>query len=55
MFGLKNAGATYNRLANQMFRQQIVRIMEVYIDDMVVKRLKAQDQTATWQTRMNAC
>ena len=36
-FGLKNAGATYQRLVNKMFSQQIVRNMEVYVDDMLVK------------------
>ncbi|XP_059428515.1 uncharacterized protein LOC132162275 [Corylus avellana] len=36
-FGLKNAGATYQRLVNKMFRDQIGRNMEVYVDDMLVK------------------
>src|ERR1044071_3413099 len=36
-FGLKNAGATYQRLVNKMFKDQIGDIMEVYIDDMLVK------------------
>ena len=36
-FGLKNAGATYQRLVNKMFSQQIGRNMEVYVDDMLVK------------------
>ena len=36
-FGLKNAGATYQRLVNQMFNKQIGRNMEVYVDDMLVK------------------
>lgn len=35
--GLKNAGATYQRLVNQLFAKQIGRNMEVYMDDMVVK------------------
>ena len=29
-FGLKNAGATYQRLVNQMFNKQIWRNMEAY-------------------------
>ena len=36
-FGLKNAGATYQRLVNKMFNKQISRNMEVYVDDMLVK------------------
>ena len=36
-FGLKNAGATYQRLVNYMFSHQIGRNMEVYVDDMLVK------------------
>ena len=41
-FGLKNAGATYQRLVNQMFSKQIGRNMEVYADDMLVKSRKAE-------------
>ena len=36
-FRLKNARATYQRLANRMFQKQIGVTMEVYIDDMLVK------------------
>ena len=36
-FGLKNAGATYQRLVNRIFQKQIGKTMEVYIDDMLVK------------------
>ena len=36
-FGLKNAGATYQRLIDRVFSQQIGRTMEVYVDDMVVR------------------
>ncbi|KAK2371898.1 hypothetical protein QL285_073098 [Trifolium repens] len=36
-FGLKNVGATYQRLMDRVFAQQIGRNLEVYIDDMVVK------------------
>ncbi|XP_024007921.1 uncharacterized protein LOC112083930 [Eutrema salsugineum] len=42
-FGLKNAGATYQRLVNHMFAEQYGRTMEVYIDDMLVKSLTADD------------
>ena len=42
-FGLKNAGATYQRLVNQMFKKQIRRNVEVYVDDMLVKNRKEED------------
>ena len=41
-FGLKNAGATYQRLVNKMFHKQIGTSMEVYIDDMLVKSITAE-------------
>ena len=36
-FGLKNAGATYQRLVNIIFKSLIKRTMEVYVDDMITK------------------
>ena len=41
-FGLKNAGATYQRLVNWMFQKHIGPTMEVYIDDMLVKSTAAK-------------
>ena len=38
--GLKNAGATYQRLMNRMFHDQIGRNVKVYVDDMLVKSKK---------------
>ena len=38
-FGLKNVGATYQRLVNHMFHPQIGQNVEVYVDDMLVKSL----------------
>ena len=42
-FGLKNAGATYQRLMNKMFAQQIGRNVQVYVDDMLVKSRREED------------
>ncbi|KAL0428065.1 UNVERIFIED_CONTAM: hypothetical protein Slati_2981300 [Sesamum latifolium] len=42
-FGLKNAGATYQRLVDKIFRPQIGRNVEVYVDDMLIKSKKAAD------------
>ena len=36
-FGLKNVGATYQRLMTKIFKPLIGQIVEVYIDDIVVK------------------
>uniref|UniRef100_A0A2N9IUA0 Uncharacterized protein n=1 Tax=Fagus sylvatica TaxID=28930 RepID=A0A2N9IUA0_FAGSY len=53
-FGLKNAGATYQRLMNRMFHDQIGRNFEVYVDDMLVKSkeedVHLNDLRETFQT-----
>ena len=36
-FGLKNAGATYHRVATALFHDMIHKEVEVYVDDMMVK------------------
>lgn len=36
-FDLKNAGATYQRLVNRLFKEHIGKIVEVYTDDMIIK------------------
>ena len=45
-FGLKNAGATYQRLVTKMFRLLLDSTMEVYIDDMLVKSKQRLDHAA---------
>ncbi|XP_019229710.1 PREDICTED: uncharacterized protein LOC109210711 [Nicotiana attenuata] len=42
-FRLKNAGATYQRLVTKMFKDQLGKTMEVYIDDMLVKSKRKED------------
>lgn len=42
-FYQKNKGATYQRLVNKIFKEQIETTMEVYIDDMVVKSKNEKD------------
>ena len=44
-FGLKNAGATYQRLVTKMFRPLLGKTMEVYIDDMLIKSKERSDHT----------
>ena len=48
-FDLKNAGATYQRLVTKIFRPQIGRTMEVYIDDMLVKTKERPDIQSTYK------
>jgi hypothetical protein len=36
-FGPRNAGATYQRTMNKIFRKEIGDMFEVYMDDMIVK------------------
>ena len=46
-FGLKNAGATYQRAATALFHDMMHRDVEVYVDDMIVKsRSKANHLVA---------
>nr|GEV52360.1 hypothetical protein [Tanacetum cinerariifolium] len=42
-FGLKNAGATYQRLVDSTFKEQIRVNLEAYVDDMVIKSRTEQD------------
>ncbi|XP_050386257.1 uncharacterized protein LOC126802648 [Argentina anserina] len=52
-FGLKNAGATYVRCVTQMFDQHIGREIEVYVDDMLAKSIKAEDHVTNLRTIFN--
>ena len=45
-FGLKNAGATYQRAIQLCFADQLHRNVEAYVDDVVVK-IKTHDQFIT--------
>jgi hypothetical protein len=45
-FGLKNAGATYQRMVTTMFGSQIGKTVEVYIDDILVKSVRKEDHLA---------
>ncbi|CAL9020964.1 unnamed protein product, partial [Prunus brigantina] len=42
-FGLKNAGATYQRLVHKIFAELISSSIEVYVDDMLVKSKTANE------------
>ncbi|GKV26836.1 hypothetical protein SLEP1_g36061 [Rubroshorea leprosula] len=42
-FGLKNAGVTYQKLVQVIFKLQIGRNIEVYVDNMIVTSKRAED------------
>ena len=48
-FGLKNVGATYQRLVAKMFRPLLGKTMEVYIDNMLVKSKERSDHATHLQ------
>ncbi|KAK1629530.1 hypothetical protein QYE76_003845 [Lolium multiflorum] len=62
-FGLKNAGATYQRAMNYIFHDLIGKLVEIYIDDVVVKSVSTDghledlrqvlDRTRKFGLRMN--
>ncbi|GJX01132.1 reverse transcriptase domain-containing protein [Tanacetum coccineum] len=53
-FGLRNTGATYQRLVDKAFHKQIGRNLEVYVDDLVIKSRTedeiVRDMEETFQT-----
>ena len=53
LFGLKNAGATYQRLMNKMFAHQLGRNVQVYVDDMLVKSVRENDHLNDLQETFN--
>ncbi|XP_074359715.1 uncharacterized protein LOC141719067 [Apium graveolens] len=56
LFGLINIGATYQPLVNMIFKNQIGKTMEVYVDDMMVKCKETGDHkelAAVYHPRSN--
>ena len=49
-FGLKNAGSTYQRMMTRMFEPQLSKVIEVYIDDMVVKNKMVSEHVKDLET-----
>jgi hypothetical protein len=53
-FGLKNAGATYQRAMNYIFHELIIKIVEIYIDDVVVKSKSYKEHLADLRRHWDA-
>ena len=51
-FVLMNAGATYQRAMNYIFHEIIGKIVEIYIDDVVVKSKRYQEHLADLHTAL---
>jgi len=45
-FGIKNVGGTYQRAMNYIIHELIIKIVEIYIDDVVVKSKGYQEHLA---------
>lgn len=46
LFGMVNAKVTYQKVINDLFQNQIGKTMEIYVDDILVKSLKAFSHVA---------
>jgi hypothetical protein len=53
-FGLKNAGATYQRAIQMCFADQLHRNVEAYVDDVVIKTRKPDDLIAYMEETFNS-
>ncbi|GAB2287049.1 hypothetical protein Dimus_039803 [Dionaea muscipula] len=49
-FGLKNAGATYQRLVNKIFAPVLGKTVEAYVDDMLVKSATENEHVAALES-----
>jgi hypothetical protein len=58
-FGFKNAGATYQRAMNYIFHELIGKVVEIYIDDVMIKSLShdthLEDVKRTLECTPNKC
>jgi hypothetical protein len=50
-FGLKNAGATYQHAMNYIYHDLIGKLVEIYIDDIVVKSTLTRGHLRGYDTR----
>ena len=52
-FGLKNAGATYQRAMQKIFDNILHKYVECYVDDLVVKTKRSEDHLVDLQSMFN--
>ncbi|XP_057793083.1 uncharacterized protein LOC131009689 [Salvia miltiorrhiza] len=45
-FSLKNARATYQRMMEKIFKEQLSKNISVYVDDMLVRSIRAEDHVS---------
>ena len=48
-FGLKNAGATYQRAMVTLFHDMMHKEIEVYVDDMIAKSKRGEDHVEIFE------
>jgi hypothetical protein len=51
-FGLKNMSVTYQRAMNLIFHDLLGKVMEVYIDDVVIKSVSFEQHLADLRTTL---
>ena len=54
-FGLKNAGATYQRAMTAMFHNMMHEELEDYVDDIVVKSKQKKDHVEVLRRVLQRC
>lgn len=48
-FKLKNVGATYQHMMNKVFKYQIKKMLEVYMDDMILNSTYEFDHIGSFE------
>ncbi|PKA57248.1 hypothetical protein AXF42_Ash002552 [Apostasia shenzhenica] len=54
-FGLKNAGATYQRMVDAVFKSQKGRNVEAYVDDILIKNRSGEEHLNDLRETLDTC
>ncbi|PKA58679.1 hypothetical protein AXF42_Ash008966 [Apostasia shenzhenica] len=54
-FGLKNASATYQRMVDNIFRNQKGRNVEAYVNDILIKSKSGEEHLSDLRETLNTC